>query len=64
MAAGAILRWAVTAHVSWLNLQTAGLVLFIIGLAGIPLSLIYMFWWTERERPVRRAGYTEPPPYR
>jgi hypothetical protein len=39
-------------------------VLFIIGLAGIPLALLHMLWWTERERPlpVRDPRYTQPPP--
>jgi hypothetical protein len=60
---GAVLKWAVTAHVNGFNIHTAGMVLFIIGLAGIPLSLFYMFWWTERDRPVRGARYNEPPPY-
>jgi small-conductance mechanosensitive channel len=63
-AIGAVLRWAVTAHVSGFNIQTAGLVVFIIGLVGIVLSLFYMLWWTERDRdrPVRDPRYTQPPP--
>ncbi len=31
IAVGAILKWAVTAHVSGINLQTAGTVLFVLG---------------------------------
>jgi hypothetical protein len=62
-AIGAVLRWAVTAHVSGFNIQTAGLVVFIIGLVGVVLSLFYMLWWTERDR--GRAHYdpryTQPP---
>ena len=60
---GAVLKWAVTAHVNGFDIQTAGLVLFIIGLAGIPLALLRMLWWTERERPrpVRDPRYTQPP---
>jgi hypothetical protein len=50
IAAGAILKWAVTAHVSWLDLQTTGTVLFIVGLAGLAVSLFYTFWWAQRAR--------------
>jgi hypothetical protein len=60
-AVGAVLKWAVTAHVSGFNVQTAGLVVFIIGLVGIVLSLFYMLWWTERDRHARDPRYTQPP---
>jgi len=64
IAAGAILKWAVTAHVSWIDLQTAGTVLFVVGLVGLFVSLAYTFWSAQRERPspddpTRRMG---PPP--
>ena len=67
-AAGAILKWAVTAHVSWIDIQTAGTVLFVIGLVGLAVSLVYTFWWTQRSRPeddrtrVMRGGGGPPPP--
>jgi hypothetical protein len=48
--AGAILKWAVTAHVSWIDLQTTGTVLFVIGLVALPLSLLYTFWWSQRDQ--------------
>ncbi len=51
IAAGAILKWAVTAHLSWLDLQTTGTVLFVIGLVALPLALLYTFWWPARDRP-------------
>ena len=63
IAVGGILKWAVTAHISGFDIQTAGTVLFIIGLVGIPLSLLHMFWWTERERPSRDPRYTQPRTY-
>ena len=44
IAAGAILKWAVTAHVSWIDLRTTGTVLFIVGLAGLVVALVYTFW--------------------
>ena len=54
IAAGAILKWAVTVHVNGFNIQTAGTVLFVVGLVGLVLALIYTFWWTRRD-----AGYDE-----
>jgi len=66
IALGAILKWAVTAHVSWIDLQTAGTVLFVIGLVGLAVALVYTFWWSQRTRPpddrtrVMRGG--GPPP--
>jgi hypothetical protein len=48
IAAGAILKWAVTAHVNGFNIQTAGTVLFVLGIVGLVLSLIYTFAWTRR----------------
>ena len=51
IAAGAILKWAVTAHVNGFDIQTAGTVLFVVGLVGLVLSLIYTFWWSNRATP-------------
>jgi hypothetical protein len=50
IAAGAILKWAVTAHISGFDIQTAGTVLFVIGLVALPLALLYTFWWPGRDR--------------
>jgi Domain of unknown function (DUF6458) len=46
---GAILKWAVTAQVNGINLQTAGTVLFVLGTIGLVLSVIYTFY-CSRER--------------
>jgi hypothetical protein len=56
IAVGAILKWAVTAHVSWIDIQTAGTVIFVVGLVGLCVSLVYTFWWTQRERPANVAN--------
>jgi heme/copper-type cytochrome/quinol oxidase subunit 2 len=48
IAVGAILRYAVTAHVSWINLTTVGLVLMIVGIVGLILSLLELFVWAPR----------------
>jgi hypothetical protein len=50
IAAGAILKWAVTATVKGFDIQTAGTVLFVIGLVALPLALVYTFWWPSRTR--------------
>jgi beta-lactamase regulating signal transducer with metallopeptidase domain len=47
IAIGAILKYAVTAHVSGINIQTAGTVLLILGIVGLVLSVIYTFYWSR-----------------
>jgi hypothetical protein len=51
IAVGAILKWAVTAHVSWIDIQTAGTIIFIVGLVGLVISVVYTFWWPSHNRP-------------
>ena len=43
IAVGAILRYAVTASVSGIELQTVGLILMIAGIIGLVISLALMF---------------------
>ena len=52
IAAGAILRWAVTASTSGVNLHVVGLVLIIIGLVGFVISLFWMLHVAESDRRV------------
>lgn len=56
IAVGAVLKWAVTAHVSGFDIQTAGTVIFIVGLLGLVLSVTYTFWWSH-SRGDEYAGY-------
>ena len=51
IAAGAILRWAVTVNTSGINLRTVGLILLIIGGVGFVVSLLWMATAADR-----RAG--------
>jgi len=51
IAVGATLKWAVTAHVSWIDIQTAGTIIFIVGLVGLVLAVVYAFWSPGRNRP-------------
>ena len=45
IASGAILKWAVTATVSGVDLGTVGVVLMIVGAVGLLLSLVFWSSW-------------------
>jgi nitrogen fixation-related uncharacterized protein len=68
IAVGAVLKWAVTAHVNGFNIQTAGTIIFIVGLLGLVLAIMYEFWWSRDRGPytdetaARRRGPGGPPP--
>lgn len=55
--AGAVLHWAITAHVSGFNIQTAGTILMLVGLLGLIISLLYTFGRGDRGS---RADYDAP----
>jgi len=61
VAAGAILKWAVTGHLSWLDVQTVGTVLFVVGLVALPLAIVYTFYWTGRRGEPADRAYRPPP---
>ncbi|HYZ29198.1 MAG TPA: DUF6458 family protein [Thermoleophilaceae bacterium] len=50
IAVGAILRYAVTAHIEGFNLDVAGLVLMIVGVVGLVIGLYLMV--ASRDRTV------------
>ena len=64
IAAGAILRYAVTWNPQDVNIETVGLILLLVGIVGLILSLLWMFVWADRRR--RDAAVVvpsrEPPP--
>jgi nitrogen fixation-related uncharacterized protein len=62
IAIGAILKWAVTAHVNGFDIQTAGTVLFVVGLVGLVLALFYTFWWSGRRDPYDDTRAMRRPP--
>jgi hypothetical protein len=62
IAVGAVLRWAVTAHINGFDIQTAGTIVFIVGLVGLPLALLYTFWWGSRTDPRDPRPVAPPPP--
>jgi hypothetical protein len=49
-AVGAILRYAVTADVSGVELDVVGLILMIVGAVGFALSLLWMAIYADRTR--------------
>jgi hypothetical protein len=63
IAVGAILRYAVTATVSGISIQTIGLILIIAGILGLVLSLFYMLSWSSRRRAIVRDRVVEREPY-
>ena len=50
IAVGAILKYAVTADVEGFDIQTAGVILMLIGILGLILSLLYTFVWSPDAR--------------
>ena len=66
VAVGAILKGAVTPHANGFDIQTAGTVVFIVGLVGLALAILYTFWWADsvRRRPYddTRVIRRDPPP--
>jgi hypothetical protein len=50
IAIGAILRYAVTAHIEGFNLDVAGLVLMIVGIVGLVIGLYLLV--VSRDRTV------------
>jgi hypothetical protein len=50
IAVGAILRYAVTAHVSGISVHVVGVILMIAGVLGLVLSLLWMTIWADRRR--------------
>jgi Domain of unknown function (DUF6458) len=61
IAVGAILKYAVTADVSGIDIQTVGVILMLVGILGLILSLLYTFVWsdTARRRRAPQPGYDD-----
>jgi len=62
IAVGAILTWAVTATASGVDINVVGVILMIVGAAGLILSLLFWSSWggfhaTRTETVVRDDGY-------
>jgi hypothetical protein len=51
IAVGAILHWAVTAHVAGIDIQTVGTILMIVGVVGFAISLWMLISARQHARP-------------
>jgi hypothetical protein len=68
IAAGAILRYAVNVESDVINIQTVGLILMIVGGAGLALSLLYELVQSgdgkrarrDERPPQQRSSYDDP----
>jgi uncharacterized protein DUF6458 len=63
IAVGAVLKYAVTANVSGVDLDVVGVILMVVGVVGLLLSLLWMTIWADRRRDgvvADRAVVTEP----
>ncbi len=63
IAVGAILKFAVTATVSGIELATVGVILMVVGIIGLALSLMFLAR-AERGAVVTRDRVVERDPYR
>jgi Domain of unknown function (DUF6458) len=50
IAVGAVLAFAVTATVAGINIQTAGVILIVVGAIGLLISLLMETVWADRRR--------------
>jgi len=50
IALGAILKYAVTASVSGVDINTVGVILMVVGVIGLLLSVLWMTIWADRRR--------------
>ena len=48
IAVGAILRYAITASVSGIDIHTVGLILMVVGVIGLVISFLFMTMWSDR----------------
>jgi hypothetical protein len=62
IAIGAVMKWAVTAHINGFDIQTAGMVVFLVGLVGLGLAILYTFLWSRDERYDRYDTVSRRPP--
>jgi hypothetical protein len=63
IALGAILKFAVTTSVSGIELATVGVILMVVGIAGLVISLIWLMQADRRGVPVARERVVERDPY-
>jgi Domain of unknown function (DUF6458) len=57
IAIGAILKYAITADLEGIDIQTVGVILMVAGLIGLVISILYTLLWSSD-----RGGVPPPPP--
>lgn len=62
IAVGAVLTWAVSAEVSGLDIQVVGVILLVVGIAGLLLSMVFWSSWGGPASFERRHRYVEEGP--
>ncbi|MEA2199028.1 MAG: hypothetical protein QOJ25_3079 [Solirubrobacteraceae bacterium] len=50
IAVGAILRFAVSVSTHGFNIHTIGVILMVVGIAGLVISLFWILAWSDRRR--------------
>ena len=60
IAVGAILKYAVNAEVSGLEISTIGVILMIVGVIGLLISLLYATMWRDRHAAAPAAPADRP----
>ena len=50
IAVGAILKYAITENVQGVDLDVVGVILMVVGAAGLVLSFLWMTIWADRRR--------------
>ena len=56
IAVGAVLAWAVSAEVSGIDVQVAGVILVVVGVIGLIASLVFWSSWGGFGGPRRAEG--------
>jgi hypothetical protein len=62
IAVGAVLKFAVTATVAGISIQTAGLILMLVGVLGLVIGLFMLA--SQRRSGPREVSYEDRPLYR
>ena len=61
IATGAILAWAVETSVSGVDIQVVGVILMVVGGAGLLISLVFWSSWGPAFRTARARGVVQRP---
>lgn len=64
IAVGAILRFAVSVTARGFSIHTIGVILMIVGAAGLLLSLFWLTVWADRRQTVAAVGPRDVDPVR